>query len=183
MSGFWFMFNAFFDVLPLHIRDWVDTSVIVEDLFGKDGTDSGFWIFILGMNNEGTAILPEGLINVNAGLIMLTCFLYAHMSGKLRAVNSIIFGTLLQAATFVMFGYDTAAWLILIGILIFSSGEMFSSPKFLEYIGNFAPADKKAMYLGFFWRGAMLPRYSEHLGLDSISPIEKQTMASTMIQT
>ena len=149
MSGFWFMFNAFFDVLPLHIRDWVDTSVIVTDLFGKDGTSSSFWIFILGMNNEGTQIMPEGLVNVNAGLIMLTCFLYAHMSGKLRAVNSIILGTLLQAATFVMFGYDTAAWVILIGILIFSSGEMFSSPKFLEYIGNFAPADKKAMYLGF----------------------------------
>ena len=149
MSGFWFMFNAFFDVLPLHIRDWVDTSTIVSDLFGKDGTTSTFWIFILGMNNEGTQIMPEGLVNANAGLIMLTCFLYAHMSGKLRAVNSIILGTLLQAITFVMFGYDTAAWVILIGILIFSSGEMFSSPKFLEYIGNFAPADKKAMYLGF----------------------------------
>ncbi|MEL0068749.1 MAG: MFS transporter, partial [Gammaproteobacteria bacterium] len=148
MSGFWFMFNAFFDVLPLHIRDWVDTSTIVSDLFGKDGTTSTFWIFILGMNNEGTQIMPEGLVNANAGLIMLTCFLYAHMSGKLRAVNSIILGTLLQAITFVMFGYDTAAWVILIGILIFSSGEMFSSPKFLEYIGNFAPADKKAMYLG-----------------------------------
>ncbi len=149
MSGFWFMFNAFFDVLPLHIRDWVDTSVIVSDLFGKEGTSSGFWIFILGMNNEGTQIMPEGLVNVNAGLIMLTCFLYAHMSGKLRAVNSIILGTLLQAITFVMFGYEIAAWVILIGILFFSSGEMFSSPKFLEYIGNFAPADKKAMYLGF----------------------------------
>lgn len=149
MSGFWFMFNAFFDVLPLHIRDWVDTSVIVSDLFGTKGTDSAFWIFILGMNNQGTAIMPEGLVNVNAGLIMLTCFLYAHMSGKLRAVNSIILGTLLQAATFILLGYEIAAWAILIAILIFSSGEMFSSPKFLEYIGNFAPADKKAMYLGF----------------------------------
>ena len=26
-SGFWFMFNALFDVLPLHIRDWVDRSI------------------------------------------------------------------------------------------------------------------------------------------------------------
>ena len=149
MSGFWFMFNAFFDVLPLHIRDWVDTSVIVSDLFGKEGTSSGFWIFILGMNNEGTELMPEGLLNINAGLIMLTCFIYAHMSGKLKAVNSIILGTILQAITFVMLGYDTAAWAILIAILVFSSGEMFSSPKFLEYIGNFAPSDKKAMYLGF----------------------------------
>ncbi|MCP3675506.1 MAG: peptide MFS transporter [Gammaproteobacteria bacterium] len=149
MSGFWFMFNAFFDVLPLHIRDWVDTSVIVSDLFGTAGTESGFWIFILGMNQEGTALMPEGLLNVNAGLIMLTCFLYAHVSGKLRAINSIILGTILQAIAFFMFGYETAAWVILIGILIFSSGEMFSSPKFLEFVGNFAPSDKKAMYLGF----------------------------------
>jgi hypothetical protein len=37
----------------------------------------------------------------------------------------------------------------LFGIAIFSIGEMLSSPKFGEFIGNFAPADKKAMYLGF----------------------------------
>ena len=24
-SGFWFMFNALFDVLPAHLEDWVDT--------------------------------------------------------------------------------------------------------------------------------------------------------------
>jgi proton-dependent oligopeptide transporter, POT family len=149
MSGFWFMFNAFFDVLPLHIRDWVDTSVLVNDLFGDGGTDSSFWIFLLGMNQEGTQIMPEGLVNVNAGLIMLTCFLYAHLSGKLKAVNSIILGTMLQAVTMFIFGYETAAWVIFIGIIVFSSGEMMSSPKFLEYIGNFAPNDKKAMYLGF----------------------------------
>ena len=34
-------------------------------------------------------------------------------------------------------------------IMTFSVGEMLSSPKFSEFIGNFAPHDKKAMYLGF----------------------------------
>jgi len=34
-------------------------------------------------------------------------------------------------------------------IASFSIGEMLSSPKFSEFIGNFAPHDKKAMYLGF----------------------------------
>ncbi|MHC5047952.1 MAG: hypothetical protein ACYTGY_15540, partial [Planctomycetota bacterium] len=34
-------------------------------------------------------------------------------------------------------------------IAVFSVGEMLSSPKFSEFIGNFAPHDKKAMYLGF----------------------------------
>jgi hypothetical protein len=35
------------------------------------------------MNTEGTRIKPEGLPNVNAGMIMLTCFVFAHISGKL----------------------------------------------------------------------------------------------------
>ena len=39
-------------------------------------------------------------------------------------------------------------WLILLGILIFALGEMGSSPKFTEYVGKIAPADKKALYMG-----------------------------------
>jgi MFS family permease len=149
MSGFWFMFNALFDILPLHIRDWVDTSVIVRGLFGPDGATSTTAIFLLGMNQEGTHIMPEGLLNVNAGMIMLTCFLFAHFSGRMRATNSMILGTLMTAVAFTMIGFTAGAWACLFGIMIFSAGEMFSSPKFSEFIGNFAPEDKKAMYLGF----------------------------------
>jgi hypothetical protein len=93
--------------------------------------------------------MPEGLLNVNAGMIMLTCFLFAHFSGKLRATNSMILGTMLTAVAFTMIGFSAGAWICLFGIMIFSAGEMFSSPKFSEFIGNFAPEDKKAMYLGF----------------------------------
>lgn len=149
MSGFWFMFNALFDVLPLHIRDWVDTSTIVTTLFGPGGTSNPIPIFLLGMSQDGTRIMPEGLLNVNAGMIMLTCFLFAHMSGKLRAISSMTFGTLLTALAFALIGWTSAAWICLFGILIFSAGEMFSSPKMLEFMGNMAPPDKKAMYLGF----------------------------------
>ena len=149
MSGFWFMFNALFDVLPLHIRDWVDTSTIVKSLFGPDGASSAVAIGLLGMSQDGTRIMPEGLLNVNAGMIMLTCFLFAHFSGKLRATNSMILGTVLTAVAFSMIGFSAGAWICLFGIMVFSAGEMFSSPKFSEFIGNFAPEDKKAMYLGF----------------------------------
>ena len=37
-SGFWFMLMAFWDVGPLYFRDWVDTTVMVQHLFGPDGT-------------------------------------------------------------------------------------------------------------------------------------------------
>ncbi len=149
MCGFWFMFNALFDVLPLHIRDWVDTSVIVSGLFGQGSDPGAMFRFLLGMNQAGTEIMPEGLLNVNAGMIMLTCFLFAHVSGKIQSIHSIILGTILCGVSFALMGYTTAGWIVLMGIMIFSAGEMFSSPKFLEVMSGFAPDDKKAMYLGF----------------------------------
>src|SRR5207237_1198603 len=39
-SGFWFMFNSLFDVLPAHIEDWVDTRDIVRTLFGANAHPS-----------------------------------------------------------------------------------------------------------------------------------------------
>ena len=148
-SGFWFMFNALFDVLPAHLDDWVDTRDIVATLFGTKGTDSELIKFFVVMNKEGTEILPEGMLNLNAGLIMLTCFVFAWLSGMMRATSSMVLGTLLATIAIFLSGHSTAGWFSVIAILTFSVGEMMSSPKFSEYIGNFAPSDKKAMYLGF----------------------------------
>lgn len=148
-SGFWFMFNALFDVLPAHIDDWVDTRDIVTTIFGGGGQHSAIVSFFFVMNADGTEILPEGMLNVNAMLIMITCFLFAWLSGKMQAIHSMVLGTLLASVAMIASGLSTLGWVSLGAIAIFSVGEMMSSPKFSEYIGNFAPADKKAMYLGF----------------------------------
>ncbi|WIO73251.1 MFS transporter [Porticoccaceae bacterium LTM1] len=148
-SGFWFMFMPFFDVLPAFIQEWVDTSIIVTQLFGDQGTQNAFAKFILGMDNSGTYIKPEGLLNLNAGMIMLTCFLVAGFSARMKALNSIVLGTCLASAAMLILGSFHWAWMIVIAIVVFSTGEMLSSPKFSEYLGNIAPNDKKAMYLGF----------------------------------
>ncbi len=148
-SAFWYMFNSLFDVLPVFIRDWVDTTIIVSSLFGSEGTNNPITQFFLGMDNTGLTIKPEGLMNINAGLIMLSCFIFAALSAKLKAINSIILGTLFSSAALLIIASVNAAWLIVFAIILFSMGEMFSSPKFSEYLGNVAPSDKKAMYLGF----------------------------------
>ncbi|MCP3903406.1 MAG: peptide MFS transporter [Planctomycetes bacterium] len=148
-SGFWFMFNALFDVLPAHIDDWVDTSDIVETLFPSGPSENRVVNFLVPQNKEGTAILPEGMLNINAGLIMITCVFFAHLSGMLRATTSLVVGTLFASAAMFASGWSTVGWISVGAISIFSVGEMLSSPKFSEFIGNFAPRDKKAMYLGF----------------------------------
>lgn len=148
-SGFWFMFNALFDVLPAHIDDWVNTKDIVGSIFGGGKSENAVVNFFIVMNADGTEILPEGLLNLNAGLIMTTCFIFAAISGKMRATTSMVIGTLMATVAIFSFGSSGSGWLTVMGILAFSIGEMLSSPKFSEFIGNFAPSDKKAMYLGF----------------------------------
>lgn len=148
-SGFWFMFNALFDVLPAYIEDWVDTHDIVTTLFGSGGATNPVVKFFVVMSNDGRHIMPEGMLNLNAGLIMTTCFLFAYISGKMRATTSMVVGTLLASAAMFMSGYSTLGWVSVGAIAVFSVGEMLSSPKFSEFIGNFAPEGKKAMYLGF----------------------------------
>src|SRR5262249_13155908 len=76
-SVWWLMFPMMWDVLPKYIDDWVDTAPMVKFLFGADGTQSNFWHFLLGMGKDGKTIEPEGIVNINAGMIMLTCFLFA----------------------------------------------------------------------------------------------------------
>ena len=148
-SGFWFMLMAFWDVGPLYFRDWVDTSVMVRHMFGEDGTSNPFWIFIFGMTQDGKSILPEGLINLNAMLIMFVCFIVAGWSALMKATNSMALGTFLAAATLLLFAGFNYVWIMVLAIVCFSIGEMLSSPKCSEYLGNIAPPQKKAMYLGF----------------------------------
>jgi dipeptide/tripeptide permease len=148
-SGFWFMLMAFWDVAPLYFRDWVDTSVIVQHLFGEDGTSNRAIIFLLGMSQDGQRIQPEGLVNLNAMLIVFVCFVVAGWSALMKATNSMALGTFLAATALLLLGGFNYVWIMVLAIVCFSMGEMLSSPKSYEFIGNIAPQQKKAMYLGF----------------------------------
>lgn len=146
---FWFMFPMLWDVLPKYVDDWVDTGRIVRDLFGEDGTRNRFLHFIMGMSEDGRRIEPEGIVNINAGLIMLTCFIFAGLSARMRATTSLLVGTILIVAALTLFGMFNLAWMCVAAMAVFSIGEMLASPKYSEFLGNIAPPDKKAMWIGF----------------------------------
>ena len=148
-SGFWFMFMSLFDVLPVHIAEWVDTSVIVSAIWSDGEQPGALATKLLVLNNDGARMQPEGLVNINAVLIMTVCFLFAWISSKFKAIDAITLGTILSSGALLAIGGFNYAWFVALAIAIFSMGEMLSSPKFLEYLGNMAPKGKKAMYLGF----------------------------------
>ena len=148
-SVWWLMFPMLWDVLPKYIEDWVDTAPMVHFLFGPDGTQNPVWHFLLGMGEHGQTIQPEGIVNIDAGMIMITCFLFAGLSARMRATTSLLVGTLFIVAALTMFGASNFIGFAVLAAVVFSIGEMLSSPKFSEFLGNIAPPDKKAMWIGF----------------------------------
>jgi MFS family permease len=148
-SFWWFMLNTLWDVLPKYIDDWVNTAPMVKFLFGDGGTQSRFWKFIFGMDKSGKLIEPEGIVQLDAFMIMITCFLFAGWSARMRATNSMLLGTIIIAVSLAMLGATILVGVCVAGVVLFSIGEMLASPKFSEYLGNIAPHDKKAMWMGF----------------------------------
>ncbi|MCK4856367.1 MAG: MFS transporter, partial [candidate division Zixibacteria bacterium] len=142
MSGFWLMFMQLFDMLPNFIVDWVDSSRLVADLGIPD--------FMLQRNSmRGAQLTQEWLINANAGLIIVAVVYINFLVSRMRRVHSMFIGISIASVGLVAAGFTTSGYFCLLGILIFSVGEMLSSPKMNEYLGVIAPEGKKGMYMGY----------------------------------
>ncbi len=142
MSGFWLMFMQLFDMLPNFIVDWVDSSQVVKDLGLPD--------FMLQLHSDrGPQITQEWLININPGLIILLVVPLSWLVSRMRRVHSIMIGITIAAVGLVLAGFTTSGYICLMGILVFSVGEMLSSPKMNEYLGVIAPEGQKGLYMGY----------------------------------
>lgn len=138
-SGFWFMFNQLFDMLPNYIDQWVDTS----------GPYS-VWAMFLPVSDKWNGQLPqEMMINLNAGMIMLTAFAFGYITGKVRSMVAMLVGILISSVAIYSIGASTNGWIVLGSIALFSVGEMSASPTKLRYFASIAPPGKKGMYLGY----------------------------------
>jgi len=149
MSGFWTSFNQIFYTLNLYIQDFVDTSDLMAastafmSLIGLGGYIQGFKesMFTAGQIN------PEYIININAGAIILFQVMVSYFVSRLKPFTTIFFGTLITVLSFTILIWGTTGWIVVVGLIVFSFGEMMASPKSKEYTGKIAPPDKVAMYM------------------------------------
>jgi dipeptide/tripeptide permease len=141
MSGFWLMFMQLFDMLPNFVVDWVDTASMVATFHLPS--------WMTAETARGTMITQEWLINANAGLIVFCVVFISWLVARMRRVHSIAIGIALSATGLIFAGYSMAGYICLLGILLFSFGEMMSSPKMNEYLGVIAPEGEKALYMGY----------------------------------
>jgi len=153
MSGFWTSFNQIFYTLPLHIRDFVDTADLMQSsisLFNFIGLSSLIDGFKNSMATSGQ-INPEYIININAGVIIVFQILISYFVSRLKPFTTIFWGTLVTVVSFSVLIFGTIGWIVVGGIVVFSFGEMMASPKMKEYTGKIAPANKVALYMGYFY--------------------------------
>ncbi len=153
MSGFWTAFNQLHYTLPNYIRDFTDTSDVLNSataMFNYIGLDSWGAAFSSSMAEPGK-VNPEYMTNVNAlAIIFFQVFISAIVT-RLKAFTTIFWGVIITIFSFVILVFGTTGWIVIAGILVFSFGEMMASPKSKEYTGKIAPKGKVAMYMGYFY--------------------------------
>jgi hypothetical protein len=133
-SGFWLMFMQLWDLLPNFIDQWIDSRGLAK-ILPHFMTDNG-------------NVKAEQLINIDAFAIIALMVPLSALIGKLKRLTAITIGVILTTFAFLGSGLFMSGTIVAIMIFIFALGEMTCSPKFSEYIGVNAPADKKALYMG-----------------------------------
>jgi dipeptide/tripeptide permease len=140
--GFWTMYNQLFYTLPVFIDQWMDTSVVYDNIYK-------IWPWFA--EQVGTAdktIAAEMLTNIDAMYIILFQIIVSYFVMKLKPIHSIISGFLVSTIGLSLTFMTNDPMFLFLSILIFGVGEMAGSPKITEYIGKIAPEGKTALYMG-----------------------------------
>ncbi len=140
-AGFWLMFYQLFDILPNFIDDWIDSRAPGQALVSALGD----WV---PLTDDGN-MTQEWMINLNAGMIMLTAFAVGYLTGFVRSLTAIVIGIAISAVAIFGLGMSMSGWWILGAIALFSVGEMSASPTKMRYLAGIAPKGKKGLYMGY----------------------------------
>ena len=142
MILFWTAFNQLYYSFPVFIDTWVNTSVVYASIHSV-------WPWMANLIADGHGgISAVTMSSMDSFYIIIFQIFVSTFVMRFRPLAAMVGGTLIISGGLnLMFAHQNG-WLVLLGILVFSLGEMGSSPKFTEYVGRIAPSDKKALYMG-----------------------------------
>ncbi|MCX6231350.1 MAG: MFS transporter [Bacteroidetes bacterium] len=140
--GFWTMYWQLFFTLPTFIEQWVDTNIVYNAIASISPAIASK------IGNAEGGISPEMLINIDAMYIILFQIITSTFIMKFKPLNAMISGILVCSIGLGLWFVTQNGMYLFLSIMIFSFGEMASSPKISEYIGRIAPKDKTALYMG-----------------------------------
>jgi len=139
-SGFWVLYFQNFGSVLWYLRDFVDASPVsgaITALLGRLGLS---WTFTFDV---------EHVTVINAGTIILLQVLVSRTVKDWKPLPTMVTGMAIGALGFLLLASSRNAWVFVLGIAVFSIGEMTAHPKYYSFVGQVAPADRKAVYMGY----------------------------------
>ncbi len=139
-SMFWILYFQMYDTVLWYVKEYVDATPL------NDAINSFLSLFT---TNPQWKFDVEHVTVINAGVIICLQILVSNLVKNFKALPTMIVGILFGTLGMAVLAISTSIWVFVLGIAIFTLGEMTAHPKFLSYVGLIAPPDKKALYLGY----------------------------------
>lgn len=141
-SGFWMMLYQLWDLMPNFYTDWVDSAGFVE---------ANEWLpkSWLVSDARGLQLKQSIALNINSAMIVAFVVLVSFLVARLRVMSAIAMGVLIATLGTIVYGTSASLSMLVLGVALFSTGEMLTGPKKTEFFSLIAPKGKKALYLGY----------------------------------
>ncbi len=139
-SSFTLIYMQFYESLPNFIYDWSDTS----------GVSRSFALpsFMLMHTYKANQISYEWIYNLNSALIILFTIWLTILLKKTDNINALSIGLMLVILGFFFCGFTRNGSILILGVVIYTFGEMIMNTFLLETFSKIAPNHKKSTYLG-----------------------------------
>jgi len=138
-SCFWILYFQNFGSVLWFLRDFVDKEPVDRIL------RSSAFLRAVRLDHFHEAFVTS----INAGTIVLLQIVVTRIVKNIKPLPTMVAGIAIGSLGFLFLAFGTNPWIFIAGIFVFSIGEMTTHPKYYSYVGLVAPADKKALYMGY----------------------------------
>lgn len=141
-SGFWVLYFQMFDSVLWYVNDYVDAASL-------DSAVNRMLAF-LGIGYEWHFDI-EHVTVINALTIIILQIFVSMIVKNTKALPTMMVAIGLGTLGMAILAINTSIWIFMAGIVIFSIGEMTAHPKFISYIGQTAPKERLATFMGYIF--------------------------------
>jgi dipeptide/tripeptide permease len=134
-SCFWILYFQMFGSILWYMNDFINKTPVNN--------------FMAQLGFKSFQLDPGHVTVINAGTIILLVLIISRVVKNLKPLPVMAAGIIIGSAGFLILALTTSAWMFVLGIAVFSIGEMTAHPKYYSYVGIVAPKDRVAVYMGY----------------------------------
>ena len=139
-SGFWILYFQQFGSILWYLGAFIDRTPVSQGVTAALHAVGLPWTFVFD---------AEHVTVIDAGMIILLQVLVSRIVKNWAALPTMITGMVFGGLGFTLLALSQNAWVFVMWIAVFAIGEMTAHPKYYSFVGLVAPADRKAVYMGY----------------------------------